>query len=236
MDDAARYAVGNILRHLGNGDVDSATVYAHSVHGDWVQQFGENEAQLMSLAVQGAIDQSEFAGFELPATRDGAAQAQAHLGEATPSSILSGTALMREQTRDIENAIHSHPPKTVGVYETAMRRWEAGAARLEQSAWMKSLGLSANDMRDIHHFLLAASFVSAWHRRHGNKPKADEAVAGYLPFLQVTNLPLDEVTGRYALYEDAWMQAFRQTGVGSSPLGCFIVLAVIGIAAWLIFK
>lgn len=136
--------------------------------------------------------------------------------------------LVREELRNAELAIHSHPEGTVALFER--HRAALGRTSYEWAAAVVP-GIADEEAAVVDAYMLAMSFISAWYSRHGEKAKRDSSSQAAASL--VATVGFDGAFAFKAIldYEKEWRELFARNEVGKNA-GCApaILLAASAIA------
>lgn len=145
--------------------------------------------------------------------------------------------MVEEALRDIHTAILNHPPETVQVWEENQGIIESNVSGAHETDLTKSQGLTVADLQLIHRYLYAASFMSAWFHAHGDKERRDTAAQTAAMLISGFGLAPDDVMKSLVGIEQQWRGEFRRHGIGrKGGWGCMVVVIVVGVVLYFIFR
>lgn len=129
-------------------------------------------------------------------------------------------ALISEGIADAETAIRSHPDDTHRAYEEAVAAFLEGARGASESEWTRAMDLQLSELRLLHRYLLAMSFISAWYELHGDKHRRDKAAQSASLLVAGLGIDPEQAMKKCIVYENAWKRMMRSRGIGPSRAGC----------------
>jgi hypothetical protein len=123
---------------------------------------------------------------------------------ATKEDLL---ALISQGLADAEIAISHHSADTVLLYETGKRGFLAG--HVEETDWSRASGLSLAELSLMHQYLLAMTFMSAWHHVQRDKKRRDKVTSPACLLVSGLGFSPEDVLHRYMEYERAWRNSMK---------------------------
>ena len=127
-----------------------------------------------------------------------------------PATKDQKLAFISQGLADIEEAISTHPPETVAVYQQGRDAFSGGLAQAKESEWSRAAGLSLSDLTLTTRYFLASAFISAWHAVRGDKARRNQATSpACLLVSAATGLTPEDVLNRFMQYEQVWCTALK---------------------------
>ena len=143
-------------------------------------------------------------------------------------------ALVERGLSDAEDAIRSHPPATVALYESVLREFAAGESPENDASLALKFGVPQSDMLLSRRYLRAMAFMSAWYHLHGDKSRRDMAAQSAATL--ATGLGFSAETSFQTLlaFEQVWRSRLGAGGVAKGGcLGAILLIVISG--AWIGF-
>jgi len=152
--------------------------------------------------------------------------------EVTRDEALAG---IQKALADVEDAIRHHPERTRSLYDGGKAAFLKRLEGAEQADWRLAHDLTPAQFAIMHHYLVAASFMSAWFHMRWDKRRRDRAAQSACVLVSALGLDPLEVMQGFIMYEQAWRVCMRSAGIGfGRTLGWLVVIfCVIGFALWL---
>ena len=142
---------------------------------------------------------------------------------------------IREGLSDAENGIKQHPPETSQIYEQGKAAFRKGQDGSEHPEWAIEKGLTPEELRLMHDYLFATSFISAWFHSQGDKARRDTAAQSASLLVVGLGFPPEDVMKRLVEYEQNWRGPMRASGIGGKKTGCLpVLIAGVFVGSWVV--
>jgi hypothetical protein len=129
--------------------------------------------------------------------------------------------LIKVGLADAEAAIRNHPPETMEVYESGVEAFQEGTGSTAEAPAAEALGLTFEDLRTVHRYLLAMAFIAAWYHLSRDLKRRDKAASSASLLVSGVGVDPDETFGRFLVYEQAWREILKANGIPNRPLRWF---------------
>lgn len=133
--------------------------------------------------------------------------------------------MMTSALADAETAIHSHPRKTIELYNIARTRHEQGMLDASDSDWSESR-FTRDDLFLINRYFLATAFMSAWWALRDDGNRRDQTTAIATSLASALGMPHNHAISRFNQYESLHLRMLSDTR-GNPVIGGIIFLSIL---------